>query len=134
MDAKEAKHRQRQFSDAQREKCWARADYIPGRSPSRWRLDAVGNPVLKRLNGCFGAFCYEFDHVLPYAHGAKTCTKNCQILQTTVNRYKRDLVMSRDQLKPASVDIHCSDLEMDIVERAVYGDVSKAALSKEAGV
>ena len=127
MDAKDVKHSQRLFSDVQREKCWARARPVPGRNPDRWRLDAVGNPVLKRLNGCFGAFCYEFDHILPYSHGAKTCTKNCQVLQTTVNRHKKDLVMTVDQLRPAALDPHCSDLEMDVVERAVYGNIVNPA-------
>jgi len=29
-----------------------------GRDPNRWRLDAVGNPVLKALKACDGPLCY----------------------------------------------------------------------------
>ena len=59
-----------------------------GRDPERWRLDAMGNPVLKALRGCMGPLCHEYDHVLPFSKGGKTDVINCQILQTTLNRVK----------------------------------------------
>lgn len=37
-----------------------------GRNPERWRLDAIGNPVFRPLNGCTGPLCYTFDHILPF--------------------------------------------------------------------
>lgn len=48
-----------------------------GRHPDRWRLDALGNPVLKVLKGCEGPFCHEYDHIIPYSKGGKTELYNC---------------------------------------------------------
>jgi hypothetical protein len=39
------------------------------------------------------------------------------------------LVMNKDQLTPASINLHCSDLEMNIIERAVYGDIKSTVYS-----
>ena len=61
---------------------------IKGRDPNRWKFDNVGNPVLERLRGCFGALCHEYDHIAPYSKGGRTEVYNCQILQTGVNRFK----------------------------------------------
>ena len=40
-----------------------------GRNPMRWRLDAVGNPVLNALKGCDGCACHEYDHIVPWSRG-----------------------------------------------------------------
>jgi len=32
----------------------------------RWRRDAFGNPVLKKLEGCQGHLCYSFSPVVPF--------------------------------------------------------------------
>ena len=43
-----------------KEKCWNKAPIISNRDPSRWRLDALGNPVMKALRGFQGIFCSHF--------------------------------------------------------------------------
>jgi len=47
--------------------CWSRAEPVPGRDPERWRKDAVGNVVFRKLNSCEGCLCHDFDHVVPYS-------------------------------------------------------------------
>jgi 5-methylcytosine-specific restriction endonuclease McrA len=76
-----------------------------------------------------GLFCHEYDHIIPYSKGGKTELPNCQILQTKLNREKSnrtDITFSelRNYVPPYSY----SELEMDIIERAVYGDVRKPTL------
>ena len=73
----EEKYKTRYFTRKQRDKCWAKAAPVDGRDPERWRYDSVGNPVLRFLQGCPGAFCHEYDHVFPYSRGGRTSTKNC---------------------------------------------------------
>lgn len=48
-----------------------------GRNPDRWRLDALGNPVLKALRSCDGPLCYQFDHIIPHSKGGDTVVHNC---------------------------------------------------------
>lgn len=48
------------------------APILIGRDPERWRLDAVGNPVLKPLKSCDGPLCYQFDHIIPHSKGGDT--------------------------------------------------------------
>lgn len=55
----------RRFDKLAREECWnnvsnwiIKANIMDGRNPDRWRLDAIGNPVCKALNGCRGPLCY----------------------------------------------------------------------------
>ena len=87
-DDSENKRANRTFSRKQKDECWKKARKIPNRDPSRWRYDAVGNVVLNALKGCTGLFCHEYDHIKPYSKGGDTTIRNCQILQTTVNRKK----------------------------------------------
>ena len=68
------------FTKAQKDICWNNAPTIPGRDPTRWRLDAVGNPVMYILRGCHGSLCHEYDHIVPFSKGGKTEVANCQIL------------------------------------------------------
>lgn len=65
------------FTKTQKEICWNNAPTIPGRDPARWRIDAVGNPVLSLLRGCHGALCHEYDHIVPFSKGGKTEVSNC---------------------------------------------------------
>mmetsp|Transcript_13859 Transcript_13859/g.20282 ORF Transcript_13859/g.20282 Transcript_13859/m.20282 type:complete len:141 (+) Transcript_13859:24-446(+) len=115
----------RYFTRKQKWKCWNKASFIEGRDPSRWRYDVLGNPVLRALNGCRGPLCHEYDHITPYSKGGRTSVKNCQVLQTSVNRYKSNFFMDKDEMKDGVLDIKFSEQEMDIVEKAVYGDVRK---------
>jgi hypothetical protein len=123
MEDKHKRHLKRYFSAKQRQKCWEAADKVPGRSADRWRFDPLGNPVLRALNGCFGPLCYEFDHIFPYSRGGKTSTGNCQILQTVVNRFKKDDPMDYAELTGACLKFSQDPKDFDIVEAAVYGDV-----------
>mmetsp|Transcript_5893 Transcript_5893/g.10491 ORF Transcript_5893/g.10491 Transcript_5893/m.10491 type:complete len:128 (-) Transcript_5893:571-954(-) len=123
MEEKDKRHLKRFFSAKQRAKCWEAAAVIPGRDPDRWRLDPMGNPVLRPLNSCFGPLCYEYDHIFPYSHGGKTSSRNCQILQTVVNRFKKDDPMDPDKLKDVCLRFSSDPKDFDVVESAVYGNV-----------
>ena len=72
--------------------CWNKSAIVIGRDPYRWRLDAVGLPVLNQLRGCMGKFCHTYDHIYPYSKGGKTTLENCQVLQTSVNLAKSNKV------------------------------------------
>ena len=50
-----------------KEKCWNDSPIISNRDPNRWRLDALGNPVMKALRGLQGIFSHEYDHIFPYS-------------------------------------------------------------------
>jgi HNH endonuclease len=106
---------------------------IPDRDPARWRLDAVGNPVLYVLRGCHGTLCHEYDHIVPFSKGGKTTVSNCQILQTSVNRFKSNKVnLPMEELKSSSKPHRISYRDMDLIEYSVYGDVHR--YNREAGV
>ncbi|XP_076881698.1 uncharacterized protein LOC143529899 [Bidens hawaiensis] len=115
------------FFDAMAKKlCWAKAEIVPGRHPERWRKDAAGNVVCKRFCNCQGCLCFEYDHILPFSKGGESVVENCQILQTRVNRYKADRNhLSKTHLRGYSCDIHFTDKELDVIEMAVYGDVTR---------
>ena len=122
----ESKNNQtRCFTPQQKRLCWERAARIWGRDPDRWRLDGVGNPILNILRGCSGAYCHEYDHIVPFSKGGQTAVSNCQILQTSVNRYKGNQDKDFNQLKAASVEYLLTDKEMDFLEYAVYGNVKR---------
>jgi len=82
--------------------------------------------VLNALRGCHGALCHEYDHIVPFSKGGLTKVKNCQILQTDVNRHKSNSVnMHIDDLKRASKPLRLSHQQMDLFEYAIYGDVRR---------
>ncbi|RRT36846.1 hypothetical protein BHE74_00026405 [Ensete ventricosum] len=47
--------------------CWDKAEKVKGRDPDRWRRDALGNIVFRKLVGCPGCLCHDYDHILPYS-------------------------------------------------------------------
>ena len=99
---------------------------IPGRDPARWRLDAVGNPVLYMLRGCHGTLCHEYDHIVPYSKGGKTVVANCQVLQTSANRFKSNKVNVPDEeMRKNSKKHRLNYRDMDLMEYAVYGEVHR---------
>eukprot|EP00250_Pteridium_aquilinum_P014611 c22093_g1_i2 orf=662-973(-) len=57
----------RSFPLEVKELCWQRAEIVKGRDPSRWRRDPVGNLVFRKLVGCSGCLCYDYDHIVPYS-------------------------------------------------------------------
>ena len=73
---------------------------IPGRDPARWRLDAVGNPVLYLLRGCHGTLCHEYDHIMPIVGYKKDKKEN------TLGLYYNDLYdVSKARYVSAETDI-----------------------------
>ncbi|GKD99418.1 HNH endonuclease domain-containing protein, partial [Tanacetum coccineum] len=97
VDGKD-KHK-RAFSNLMKNMCWNQADTVPGRDPSRWRKDAVGNVVCKGLSNCQGCLCYEYDHIHPHSKGRAFVLDNFQILQTKVSRCKSDNVVDKSELR-----------------------------------
>ena len=63
---------------------------------------------------------------MPYSKGGKTVVDNWQILQTCVNRFKSDKTHYTDQqLSMTSKVWRMTDDEMDLIEFAIYGNVSE---------
>ncbi|KAK1317234.1 hypothetical protein QJS10_CPA05g01820 [Acorus calamus] len=120
----EEKERPRFFDAKAKVHCWQKAATVPGRHPERWRFDAAGNIVCKRLCNCNGCLCFEYDHIVPFSKGGESTAENCQILQTRVNRFKSDKEgVDQSELKGFSCDIKFTDKALDLIEMAVYGDV-----------
>ncbi len=57
----------RSFPYHVKEACWAKAEPVKGRDPARWRRDALGNIVFRKLVGCQGCLCHDYDHIVPYS-------------------------------------------------------------------
>eukprot|EP00897_Mesotaenium_endlicherianum_P006541 jgi/Mesen1/5915/ME000030S05181 len=121
--------RQRIFDHKMRNACWQSAAVVANRHPERWRLDAAGNIVCRKLTSCHGCLCYEYDHIVPFSKGGDTVASNCQILQARVNRLKGNKEdLSKRDLEQFSCHIKVTDREMDLVEMAVYGDVIRPGM------
>jgi hypothetical protein len=119
------------FSNNDKKLCWETARTISGRNADRWRLDAVGNPVLQVLEGCAGPFCYEYDCI---RDNKPLSFENCRILQTAVSKYKAyNPNATPNQLKAASVETkptgislyYTIEKQMNLLERAMYGNIMK---------
>eukprot|EP00741_Cyanophora_paradoxa_P002976 tig00000655_g2889.t1 len=119
---------ERIFDKAMKDACWSKATTIAGRDPQRWRLDAVGNIVCKKLTSCEGCLCHEYDHITPYSKGGKTELSNCQILQTRVNRFKGNKILEGEELRKFSCDLNLTERDLDVVEMAVYGNIRRVGL------
>lgn len=57
----------RSFPYSVKQQCWEKAEKVRGRDPERWRKDALGNIVFRKLVGCPGCLCHDYDHILPYS-------------------------------------------------------------------
>lgn len=57
----------RGFPYSVKQQCWEKAEKVRGRDPDRWRKDALGNVVFRKLVGCPGCLCHDYDHILPYS-------------------------------------------------------------------
>lgn len=57
----------RSFPHSVKQQCWEKAEKVKGRDPDRWRRDALGNIVFRKLVGCPGCLCHDYDHILPYS-------------------------------------------------------------------
>ncbi|RZB56190.1 hypothetical protein D0Y65_045413 [Glycine soja] len=71
----------RSFPHSVKQKCWEKADKVKGRDPDRWRRDALGNTLFRKLVGCPGCLCHDYDHIIPYSKGGESTLENCQVLQ-----------------------------------------------------
>ncbi|XP_028117460.1 uncharacterized protein LOC114315092 [Camellia sinensis] len=78
----------RSFPYSVKQQCWQKAEKVKGRDPDRWSPDALGNTVFRKLVGCPGCLCHDYDHIVPYCKEGKSTLENCQVLQATVNRSK----------------------------------------------
>lgn len=57
----------RSFPYSVKQQCWEKAEKVKGRDPSRWRRDPLGNIVFRKLVGCPGCLCHDYDHIVPYS-------------------------------------------------------------------
>ncbi|KAF5734688.1 hypothetical protein HS088_TW15G00180 [Tripterygium wilfordii] len=114
----------RSFPYSVKQQCWEKAEKVKGRDPDRWRRDALGNIVFRKLVGCPGCLCHDYDHVLPYSKGGQSTLENCQVLQATVNRSKGNRTeISRSELIRRSSYCKISGRDMDLLEVTSYGNV-----------
>ncbi|KAL1553479.1 hypothetical protein AAHA92_14149 [Salvia divinorum] len=116
----------RSFPHSVKQQCWDKAEKIKGRHPDRWRRDALGNTLFRKLVGCPGCLCHDYDHIIPYSKGGKSTLENCQVLQATVNRSKGNLTeISRSELIRKSAYCRVSGRDMDFLELSSYGNVRR---------
>lgn len=57
----------RSFPYGVKQQCWEKAEKVKSRDPERWRRDALGNIVFRKLVGCPGCLCHDYDHIVPYS-------------------------------------------------------------------
>ncbi|XP_044476413.1 uncharacterized protein LOC123203975 [Mangifera indica] len=116
----------RSFPYSVKQQCWEKAEKVKGRDPDRWRRDALGNIVFRKLVGCPGCLCHDYDHILPYSKGGKSTLENCQVLQATVNRSKGNRTeLSRAELIQKSSYCRVAGRDMDLIELSAYGNVRR---------
>ncbi|KAF0912860.1 hypothetical protein E2562_019447 [Oryza meyeriana var. granulata] len=116
----------RSFPYVVKQQCWEKAERVAGRDPERWRRDALGNVVFRKLVGCPGCLCHDYDHIVPYSKGGKSTLENCQVLQATVNRSKGNKTeMSKSELIQKSAYCRVSGRDMDLLELSAYGNVRR---------
>ncbi|CAI8610052.1 unnamed protein product [Vicia faba] len=116
----------RSFPHNVKQKCWEKADKVKGRDPDRWRRDPLGNLIFRKLVGCPGCLCHDYDHILPYSKGGQSTLENCQVLQATVNRSKGNRTdVSKSDLIQKSSYCRVSDRDMDMMELSAFGNVRR---------
>ncbi|XP_004508726.1 uncharacterized protein [Cicer arietinum] len=116
----------RSFPHSVKQKCWEKAEKVKGRDPDRWRRDPLGNLMFRKLVGCPGCLCHDYDHILPYSKGGKSTLENCQVLQATVNRSKGNRTdISKADLIQKSSYCRVSDRDMDLLELSAFGNVRR---------
>ncbi|KAI8543333.1 hypothetical protein RHMOL_Rhmol08G0208800 [Rhododendron molle] len=116
----------RSFPYNVKQQCWEKAEKVRGRDPERWRRDPLGNTVFRKLVGCPGCLCHDYDHIVPYSKGGKSTLENCQVLQATVNRSKGNRTeISRADLIQKSSYCRVSGRDMDLLELSAYGNVRR---------
>lgn len=117
----------RSFPYSVKQQCWEKAEKVKGRDPERWRRDPLGNTVFRKLVGCPGCLCHDYDHIIPYSKGGESTLENCQVLQATVNRSKGNRTdISKAELIQRSSYCRVSGRDMDLLELSAYGNVRHA--------
>ncbi|XP_019152339.1 PREDICTED: uncharacterized protein LOC109149140 isoform X2 [Ipomoea nil] len=103
----------RSFPYSVKQQCWDKADKVKGRDPDRWRRDALGNIVFRKLVGCPGCLCHDYDHIIPYS-------------KARVNRSKGNRTeVSKAELIQKSSYCRVSGRDMDLLELTSYGNVKR---------
>ncbi|KAK2987845.1 hypothetical protein RJ640_010627, partial [Escallonia rubra] len=116
----------RSFPHSVKQQCWDKAEKIKGRDPDRWRRDPLGNTLFRKLVGCPGCLCHDYDHIVPYSKGGQSTLENCQVLQATVNRSKGNRTeISKADLIQKSSYCRVSGRDMDLLELSAYGNVRR---------
>ncbi|CAL5362224.1 unnamed protein product [Camellia sinensis] len=116
----------RSFPYSVKQQCWDKADKVKGRDPDRWRRDNLGNILFRKLVGCPGCLCHDYDHIVPYSKGGKSTLENCQVLQATVNRSKGNRTeISKADLIQKSSYCRVAGRDMDLLELSAYGNVRR---------
>lgn len=116
----------RSFPYSVKQQCWEKAEKVKGRDPERWRRDPLGNIIFRKLVGCPGCLCHDYDHIIPYSKGGQSTLDNCQVLQATVNRSKGNKTeISKSDLIQKSAYCRVSGRDMDLVEISAYGNVRR---------
>ncbi|KAL3322410.1 hypothetical protein AABB24_039829 [Solanum stoloniferum] len=114
----------RSFPYGVKQQCWEKAEKVKGRDPDRWRRDPLGNTIFRKLVGCPGCLCHDYDHIIPYSKGGESTLENCQVLQATVNRSKGNRTdISKAELIQRSSYCRVSGRDMDLLELSAYGNV-----------
>ncbi|KAJ4841035.1 hypothetical protein Tsubulata_009371 [Turnera subulata] len=103
----------RSFPYSVKQQCWEKAEKVKGRDPDRWRRDPLGNLVFRKLVGCPGCLCHDYDHILPYS-------------KATANRSKGNRTeLSKAELVQKSSYCRVSGRDMDLLEMTAYGNVRR---------
>ncbi|KAK1373371.1 HNHc domain-containing protein [Heracleum sosnowskyi] len=116
----------RSFPYSVKQQCWEKAEKVKGRDPDRWRRDVLGNTLFRKLVGCPGCLCHDYDHIVPFSKGGQSTLENCQVLQATVNRSKGNRTeISKADLIQKSSYCRVSGRDMDLLELSAYGNVRR---------
>lgn len=78
------------FSKEMVNKIWGKAPKVSGRDPDLYRKDSYGNVLFRKSHGKLTDMGWEIDHITPKARGGSDVVRNLQILQTRINRKKKD--------------------------------------------
>ncbi|OEL29421.1 hypothetical protein BAE44_0009565 [Dichanthelium oligosanthes] len=117
----------RSFPFAVKQQCWEKAERVPGRDPERWRRDALGNIVFRKLVGCPGCLCHDYDHIVPYSK-VTTAQPVFAVIFVHVGAKAWESNGSWTAIRLTSIRIYLVPLDgrdMDLVELSAYGNVRR---------
>lgn len=85
------------FSEEMKMKIWKKAPAVSRKDPAKYRKDPYGNELCWDSYGKFTDKGWEIDHIKPKAKGGNDTVVNLQVLQTKINRAKRDDLRKRSR-------------------------------------